>query len=64
MDSSEEIARLREHCQAIEYLTVHAVHMHEDGVRYVVRCTAKRGAEKLVPKEWAGVPVVRRMGLR
>ena len=58
------IETLRKHCESIEYLTVHAVHIHEDHKRFVVQCTARRGAERLVPKTWEGVPVVRRMGNR
>lgn len=56
------IETLREHCEAIEYLTVYSVHIHEDHKRFVVVCSGRRGAERLVPREWQGVPVVRRMG--
>lgn len=38
------------------------VHIHEDHKRFVVVCSGRRGAERLVPREWQGVPVVRRMG--
>lgn len=58
----EEIQKLQAHCEAIEYLTVYVVAIHEDHKRFVVFCSARRGAERLVPKTWAGWPVTRRMG--
>ena len=59
----EEIQKLQAHCVAIEHLTVYVVAIHENHKRFGVYCTARRGAERLVPKTWAGFPVTRRMGV-
>lgn len=60
--SLDELPKLEAHCDTIKCLTVYAVAVHEDHKRFVVYCSGRRGAERLVPKTWAGWPVVRRMG--
>ena len=42
----EEVPKLRAHCEAIEYLTVYEVCVHEDHKRFVVYCSGRRGAER------------------
>lgn len=70
LDEDGSLAKLRAHCEQIDYLTVHGVYVHEDHKRFVVHCTARRGAERLVPKLWEGVevfetsPIHIRFGLR
>lgn len=59
---TEELPKLEAHCSAIDRLTVYGVVLHEDHKRFVVYCSGRRGAERLVPKTWAGWPVTRRMG--